>query len=156
MTEDPRIDPADLRNVRFPGSSRRYDARAVDQFLETVAARITATNELVDELQARIADMDAVAPVAAPAPPPPELSLLDEDELVKLIGSETASVLTTARRAAEEIRSKAEESPDVLFVRKLCTARFDLVGELPGPARSRRLLRQRGLQVLRTSPCTKG
>ena len=110
MTEDPRIDPADLRNVRFPGSSRRYDARAVDQFLETVAARIAATNELVDELQARIADMDTAAPVAAPAPPPPELSLLDEDELVKLIGSETASVLSTARRAAEEIRSKAEES----------------------------------------------
>lgn len=110
MTEDPRIDPADLRNVRFPGSSRRYDARAVDQFLETVAARIAATNELVDQLQARIADIDTVAPVAAPAPPPPELSLLDEDELVQLIGSETASVLSTARRAAEEIRSKAEES----------------------------------------------
>ena len=45
MTEDPRIDPADLRNVRFPGSSRRYEARAVDQFLETVAARIDATND---------------------------------------------------------------------------------------------------------------
>ena len=110
MTEDPRIDPADLRNVRFPGSSRRYDARAVDQFLETVAARIAATNELVDELQVRIADLDSAAPTTAPAPPPPELSLLDEDELVNLIGSETASVLSTARRAAEEIRSKAEES----------------------------------------------
>ncbi|MCO8125597.1 DivIVA domain-containing protein [Acidimicrobiia bacterium EGI L10123] len=110
MTDDPRIDPADLRNVRFPGSSRRYDARAVDQFLETVAARIAATNELVDELQARIAEIDTAAPVAAPAPPPPELALLDDDELVSLVGAETASVLSTARRAAEEIRSKAEES----------------------------------------------
>lgn len=110
MTDDPRIDPADLRNVRFPGSSRRYDARAVDQFLETVAARIAATNELVDELQARIAEINTPAPVAAPAPRPPELALLDDDELVSLVGAETASVLSTARRAAEEIRSKAEES----------------------------------------------
>lgn len=111
MTEDPRIDPADLRNVRFPGSSRRYDARAVDQFLETVAARITATNTLVDELQVRITELEDAAPApAAPAPPPPKLAHLDEDELVQLVGEETASVLSTARRAAEEIRSKAEES----------------------------------------------
>lgn len=111
MTEDPRIDPADLRNVRFPGSSRRYDARAVDQFLETVAARISATNTLVDELQARITQLEDAAPApAAPAPPPPKLAHLDEDELVQLVGEETASVLSTVRRAAEEIRSKAEES----------------------------------------------
>jgi DivIVA domain-containing protein len=111
MTEDPRIDPADLRNVRFPGSSRRYDARAVDQFLETVAARITATNALVDELQARITELEDAAPApAAPAPPPPKLAHLGGDELVQLVGEETASVLSTARRAAEEIRSKAEEA----------------------------------------------
>jgi DivIVA domain-containing protein len=110
MTEDPRIDPADLRNVRFPGSSRRYDARAVDQFLETVAARIAATNELVDRLQARVAEIDAAGPVPKPALPPPQLAHLDDDELVGLVGEETASVLSHARRAADDIRSKAEES----------------------------------------------
>jgi len=110
MTDDPRIDPADLRNVRFPGSSRRYDARAVDQFLETVATRITATNVFVDELRAQLAQVqDAPAP-PLPAPAPSDLSLLDDDALVRLVGEETASVLSTARRAAEEIRSKAEES----------------------------------------------
>lgn len=109
MTEDPRIDPADLRNVRFPGSSRRYDARSVDQFLETVAARIAATNTLVDELRARILDLEATPAAAAPAPPP-QLAHLDDDELVRLVGEETTSVLSAARRAADEIRSKAEES----------------------------------------------
>jgi DivIVA domain-containing protein len=109
MTEDPRIDPADLRNVRFPGSSRRYDARAVDQFLETVAARIAATNDLVDTLRAEVAELGAVGPAPAAAVPPP-LSQLDDDDLVRLVGEETASVLSTARRAADEIRSKAEES----------------------------------------------
>ena len=100
MTEDPRIDPADLRNVRFPGSSRRYDARAVDQFLETVAGRIAATNELVDELRSRISDLELAGPAPKPAPPPPQLAHLDDDELVGLVGEETASVLSTARRAA--------------------------------------------------------
>ncbi len=109
MTEDPRIDPADLRNVRFPGSSRRYDARSVDQFLETVATRIAATNELVDELRARILDLEAT-PAAPAATPPPQLAHLDDDELVRLVGEETTSGLSTARRAADEIRSKAEES----------------------------------------------
>lgn len=110
MTEDPRIDPADLRNVRFPGSSRRYDARSVDQFLETVAVRIAATNALVDDLQARLGDLEAAGPAPAAAVPPPQLAHLDEDELVRLLGEETTSVLSTARRAAEEIRSKAEEA----------------------------------------------
>ncbi len=109
MNDDPRIDPADLRNVRFPGSSRRYDARSVDQFLETVAARIAATNDLVDELRRELFAAQE-APAEAPAADRPELSTLDDDELVRLVGEETASVLSTARRAAEEIRSKAEES----------------------------------------------
>jgi len=112
MTDDPRIDPADLRNVRFPGSSRRYDARSVDQFLETVAARIEATNALVDELRQQLADAHAAsaAPRPAPAADPSDLSLLDDEALVRLVGEETASVLATARRAAEEIRGKAEEA----------------------------------------------
>ncbi|HEU5084313.1 MAG TPA: DivIVA domain-containing protein [Acidimicrobiales bacterium] len=109
MNDDPRIDPADLRNVRFPGSSRRYDARSVDQFLETVAARIAATNDLVDELRRELFAAQE-SPAEAPVVERPELSTLDDDALVRLVGEETATVLSTARRAAEEIRSKAEES----------------------------------------------
>jgi len=126
MTDDPRIDPADLRNVRFPGSSRRYDARSVDQFLETVASRIAATNLLVDDLRAQLAEAASSA-VAAPAPTPSDLSLLDDDQLVRLVGEETATVLSTARRAAEEIRSKAEES--AARVIREATAEADRLGE---------------------------
>lgn len=54
MTDDPRIDPADLRSVRFPGSFRRYEARAVDEFLESVAQRVEATNALVDDLRRQL------------------------------------------------------------------------------------------------------
>lgn len=110
IDDDPRIDPDDLRNARFPGSSRRYDARAVDQFLETIAGRIAATNALVDDLTQQL---DEVRTEAAAAPAPREVPALDalgEEELVRLIGEETTTVLAAARRAAEDIRSKAEES----------------------------------------------
>lgn len=152
MSDDPRIDPADLRGVRFPGSFRRYDARAVDEFLESVAQRIEATNALVDDLRARLGEGDdspsergsssAVTVISPPADPfaderpgtepddvdrsdgpvsgaevtgptvteTPDLSTLSDDELARLVGDETAHVLGTARKAAEEIRSKAEDS----------------------------------------------
>ncbi len=153
LENDPRIDPDELRNVRFPGSARKVDARAVERFLDSVRARVEATNDLVDELLARAemaeaaaasflaadgdvsaADLAAVVPpepvvdseVEAGVDPEPEpevvasapsiqpelppLAELDDDELVRLIGEETAAVLATARRSAAEIRSKAEES----------------------------------------------
>lgn len=114
IDDDPRIDPADLRGVRFPGSRKRYEAPAVDQFLESLVDRISATNALVDDLRRRLAAAENSAP-SAPAETSspfekPDLSALSDDELVGLVGSETAHVLSTARRAAEEIRSKAEES----------------------------------------------
>jgi DivIVA domain-containing protein len=127
MTDDPRIDPADLRNVRFPGSSRRYDARSVDQFLETVAARIAATNVYVDELHQQLAAAGDAPAAPAPAAPPSDLSLLDDDALVRLIGEETASVLSTARRAADDIRSKAEEATARMI--REATAEADRVTE---------------------------
>ena len=143
MTDDPRIDPADLRSVRFPGSFRRYEARAVDEFLESVAQRVEATNALVDDLRRQLDEAgvppattssaftllpreDTVFDAEAPAPEPetepqpepeptppaekPDLGTLSDDELVQLVGEETAHVLATARRAADDIRSKAEES----------------------------------------------
>ena len=143
MTDDPRIDPADLRSVRFPGSFRRYEARAVDEFLESVAQRVEATNALVDDLRRQldeagvppattssaftllpreetVFDAEAPEPKIEPEPEPvvepapsvekPDLGTLSDDELVQLVGEETAHVLATARRAADDIRSKAEES----------------------------------------------
>ena len=45
---------------------------------------------------------------------------------------------------------EAEDSPGVLLIRRLLTAEFDLVQEPSGPARRRRLMRQRGVQARRT------
>jgi len=99
----------------------------VDQFLETVATRIVATNVLVDELRRELAEARAT-PVPSPAPAPSDLSTLDDDALVRLIGEETTTVLTTARRAAEEIRSKAEESAARL-IREANTEADQVTGE---------------------------
>lgn len=79
-------------------------------FLESVAARIEKTNALIDDLERQVADA-AISFTPAPTPSPldaPDLASLSEDEIVRLLGEETAHVLSTARRASEEIRSKAE------------------------------------------------
>ncbi len=117
IDDDPRIDPDDLRAVRFPGSRRRYEAPAVDQFLTSLVDRIAATNALVDELRQRLADAEQAGPAEAASSAEstspfdrPDLSAMSDDELVGLVGTETAHVLSTARRAAEEIRTKAEEA----------------------------------------------
>ena len=113
IDDDPRIDPADLRGAKFPGSFRRYDAKAVEDFLESVAQRVAATNRLVDDLRRDLDAARSVRKVEAPAQDPfeaPKLSNVSEEELVNLVGEETAHVLATARKAAADIRSKAEES----------------------------------------------
>ena len=115
MIDDPRIDPDDLRKARFPGSFRRYDAKAVEEFLESVAERVEATNVLVDELRAQLEQARSIKRVEPPtesASPfdAPDLSALPEEELVRLVGAETAHVLSTARQASSDIRSKAEEA----------------------------------------------
>lgn len=117
IEDDPRIDPAGLRDIRFPGSFRRYDSKAVDDFLESVAEKIVATNTLVDDLRRELETARRQSPSepagSASEPSPfdaPDLSTLSEDELDHLVGEETAHVLSTARKAASDIRSKAEES----------------------------------------------
>ncbi|MDZ7674251.1 MAG: hypothetical protein U5K30_04190 [Acidimicrobiales bacterium] len=147
MADDPRIDPDDLRGVRFPRSFGRYEAKAVDDFLESVARRVEATNRMIDDLQADIGQQEEAPrasssaitvlpgpgaeasppetpsdladeppspfeePVSAPARvETPDLATLSDDELSRLVGDETAHVLSTARSAAADIRAKAEDS----------------------------------------------
>ena len=114
IEDDPRIDPADLRDARFPGSFRRYDAKAVEDFLESVAQRVTATNTLVDQLRAELEVARSIRRVEPPTDSSPfdapDLSTLSEDDLLRLVGEETAHVLAVARKAAADIRGKAEEA----------------------------------------------
>ena len=112
MDDDPRLDPVEIRSARFPGSFRRYDAKAVEEFLDSVAARVSATNQLVDELRRELDGARLVRTVQPDSPPAetPDLSTMSDDELVHLVGEETAHVLATARKAANDIRTKAEEA----------------------------------------------
>lgn len=114
IEDDPRIDPSGLRDMRFPGSFRRYDSKAVDDFLESVADKIVATNTLIDDLRRELeaARHDAHSEAAADRSPydAPDLTTLSEDELVQLVGAETTHVLSTARKAATDIRTKAEDA----------------------------------------------
>lgn len=130
MSEAPRIDPVAVRSAQFQGSFRKYDSRAVDQYLAALADDLAKVNSYIEDLERQVAaaprisarrdpsstdevdggfEASAAAPTS-PAPEPPSLSGLSEDDLTQLVGEETAHVLSTARKAAEEIRSKAEES----------------------------------------------
>lgn len=132
--DDPRIDPADLRSVRFPTARRGYDPRAVDTFIESIAARMESINRLLADLEfgagkpggssaitvlpAEETEVEAAPEIEAPEPVPapapvvetPKLATLSDDELATLVGEETAHVLATARKAATDIRTKAEEA----------------------------------------------
>ncbi len=113
IEDDPRIDPAELRRVRFPGSMRKFDAKAVQDFLASVAERVEATNALVDRLEADLEAARSQPTEREPAPSPfdtVDLASISEDDLVRLVGEETVHVLSTARKAATDIRTKAEES----------------------------------------------
>lgn len=118
-----RIEPASLRSAQFQGSFRKYDSKAVDQYLAALADQIGDLNRYIDDLEREVAaasrasalaEAPAPAPAAEPAPQAPEdkptLRTLTDDEIATLVGEETAFVLGTARKAAEEIRFKAEES----------------------------------------------
>lgn len=114
-----RIDPASLRSAQFQGSFRKYDSKAVDQYLVALADRIEELNRYIDRLETEVATASRVAlgdiAEAEPRPEPapaevPTLRVMSDDEVAALVGEETGYVLATARKAAEEIRTKAEEA----------------------------------------------
>lgn len=113
MQEDPRIDPALIRDAEFTRSMRGYDMRSVDELLAVLAEKIEGANLYMASVEgeltavrAELAEQTSTRSVQERL----QLGEMADDELVHLVGEETAHVLTTARQAAEEIRSKAEES----------------------------------------------
>lgn len=110
----PRIDPVAVRSAQFQGSFRKYDSKAVDQYLEALADQLAKVNNYIDELERQVSS-PAVTVVSDASPAPestekPSLRTLSDDEIATMVGEETAHVLSTARKAAEEIRSKAEDA----------------------------------------------
>jgi DivIVA domain-containing protein len=94
--------PASIADAAFGTGRRGFDQGEVRDFLRMVAAELGRLQERERFLERELRTAQAN----------PDLSSvqLDEQSLTRLLGEETARVLTTARESAAEIRQKAEQS----------------------------------------------
>lgn len=143
MASDGRaeFDPSEIARVDFPTAFRGYDQDAVRRYLSRLAAAVGRAQELgllgtvdpeqddehlieleleagslrqqVEELEGRLAEAQARLD-AVPAPGAAGDQPLDEAELIKLLGSETARILETARSAGADIAKRAENEAAAL------------------------------------------
>lgn len=96
-----RLTPEAIARTTFQTSFRGYDAEHVRAFLDEIAAELRDARDREAALRQQIASLEARQQQAAQ---------LDEAQLTVALGEETARVLTTAREAAVDIRTKAEEA----------------------------------------------
>ncbi len=98
--------PASVAEASFPTSRRGFDQAEVRDLLRAVAAEL-------GRLQERERFLERELRTARSSGPVDELPV-DEAALTRLLGEETARVLTTARESAAQIRHKAEEAASQL------------------------------------------
>src|SRR5262245_42409527 len=101
MSPESSSDPAGIARRQFNTVRRGYDTKAVRAYLEELSALVAALQRQLDEQQALAAQADERAAQA---------ERLDPNRLVELVGEETARVLDSARAAASDIRTKAQEA----------------------------------------------
>ena len=94
--------PASIADAAFGTGRRGFDQGEVRDFLRMVAAELGRLQERERFLERELRTAQASPDLASVE--------LDDQALTRLLGEETARVLTTAREAAVEIRQKAEES----------------------------------------------
>ncbi|HEX2577092.1 MAG TPA: DivIVA domain-containing protein [Aquihabitans sp.] len=94
------LDPDAISGHAFTRARKGYEVDEVRAFLVNIGSRVREAQQHFDDLQRRVTELErrAVDPKD-----------LDEDAVTQLLGEETARVLDTARKAANEIRAKAEE-----------------------------------------------
>src|SRR6056297_1119994 len=94
--------PASVADAAFGTGRRGFDQGEVRDFLRMVAADLGRPQERERFLERELRS----------AHPTPDLRSveLDDNTVTRLLGEETARVLTTARDSAAEIRQKAEQS----------------------------------------------
>jgi DivIVA domain-containing protein len=94
--------PAAVADASFGTGRRGFDQGEVRDFLRMVAAELGRLQERERFLERELRDAQSN----------PDLNAveLDDAALTRLLGEETARVLTTARASANEIRDKAEKS----------------------------------------------
>jgi DivIVA domain-containing protein len=94
--------PASVADAAFGTGRRGFDQGEVRDFLRMVAAELGRLQERERFLERELRTAQANPDLAS--------AQLDEQALTRLLGEETARVLTTARESAAEIRQKAEQS----------------------------------------------
>ena len=94
--------PASVADAAFGTSRRGFDQNEVTDFLRMVAAEMGRLQERERFLERELR--------TAQTNPDLDNVRFDDATLTRLLGEETARVLTTAREAATEIREKAEQN----------------------------------------------
>jgi DivIVA domain-containing protein len=94
--------PASVADATFGTGRRGFDQGEVRDFLRMVAAELGRLQERERFLERELRTAQTNPDLAS--------AQLDEQSLTRLLGEETARVLTTARESAAEIRQKAEQS----------------------------------------------
>src|SRR5262249_50111580 len=96
-----RVTPESISERTFSHARRGYAEAEVRAFLRMISDEMSALigreRSLADRV--RVLEEEAVRPVALPS----------EQDLIQILGEETARVLRSAREAAAELRAKAEE-----------------------------------------------
>lgn len=92
---------ASITGRAFAVRRKGFDPDEVRAYLGQLAEVVQRLTAERDEARARVADLRAEAETR-PA--------IDEDQLTEVLGEETARVLTSARKAAIEMKGRAEES----------------------------------------------
>ena len=91
--------PAQVADASFSTSRRGFDQDEVSDFLRMVSAEMSRMSERIRFLEREVDAAQTSPSVSA---------RLDEETLTRLLGEETARVLSAARTSANEIRQKAE------------------------------------------------
>lgn len=94
--------PASVADAGFSTSRRGFDQAEVRDFLRMIAAELGRLQERERFLERELR--------TAQSNPDLSTAQLDDAALTRLLGEETARVLTTARESAAEIRQKAEQA----------------------------------------------
>jgi DivIVA domain-containing protein len=94
--------PASVADATFSTGRRGFDQGEVRDFLRMVAAELGRLQERERFLERELRTAQSNPDLAS--------AQFDEQALTRLLGEETARVLTTARESAAEIRQKAEQS----------------------------------------------
>ena len=110
------LQPDDIARREFEVTRRGYDQQAVRGFLHELSSQLARAATVESDLRERLA---AAERKLATAEHP------DEAAMLELLGEETTRVLTSAREAAVDIRTKAEQAAERIIAEASAQATAD-------------------------------